>query len=599
MPSRFPVSLPVHPGTRALLGILTVIIILSAVITGSLALTDPFESSTERFTFTEVASERGLDYTYEGNQVVNGNAGAYVADYNNDQWSDLLLIGNESRGPVLYRNTGGSFAASDDLPDEISEYRIHSALFFDYDNDNWTDLLLLPDPAKPSGGYAGTTSGSSNGSRTSQPLLLTNHNGNYSSPKVLTNITLQQYPIGATSADADGDGCLDVFIYQNGDWGTRTPAGFRNPGSIGNISDDNGEPNLLLSGDCQGSFTDISESAGIEGQRWSLAASFVDLNGDTHPDIHVANDFNQDTLYLNQGNGTFVQHRINGTDRNGMSSEIADINGDLRPDIFVTNIGMADRQGADLSKDTGKGFDRQAASQSPRYTRGNQLLINQGNGEFEDRAASLNVKRAPFVWGWAAVMADLDNDADLDLIHTNNEKSSVTSEGDTVLLEWTDTPPGIWENTGTLTAPSFHSVTGESIGLIEMNARGLVRLDYDRDGDLDLIAADEANDVKLFENQVRSRHWLQIALGPGRSATGLSATVSVTSRNGSQLRMASARTDFLSQESPVLHVGFGKQTTPVNITVIWRNGSKQVYADIRLNQRIILYESGMTSHADR
>lgn len=87
-----------------------------------------------------------------------------------------------------------------------------------------------------------------------------------------------------------------------------------------------GNPNLLFDGDCN-SFEQV-ENAGIEGTRWSLATSFVDLTGDGYLDIHVGNDFNTDVLYVNQHDGTFRRVEIPATDRHAMASEVADVTGD-------------------------------------------------------------------------------------------------------------------------------------------------------------------------------------------------------------------------------------------------------------------------------
>lgn len=563
---------------------------LSAAAAGAVAVFGP-EKATASISFEEVAEQRGLDYRYEGHQVVNGNAGVYVGDYDADGWRDLLLIGNETSGPVLYHNSEGTFERSGELPTAVTERRIHSALFLDANGDGWEDVLLLPDPGTPSGGYT-SAGGATFGSNTTNPLLLENENGSFPDVRVLENVSIRQWPIGATSADYDGDGCVDVFVYQNGDWGDRTPTGYRNPSSVGNITDDNGQPNLLLNGDCSGGFEQVGEAAGLQGERWSLVASFVDVTGDGLPDVHVANDFNEDVLYVNEGDGTFAFRKLgDDTDRNAMSSEVADFDGDGRPDVFVTQIGMASRADADADADSGEAYRRQAAAESPRYAKGNQLLMNRGNGTFVDRAPEYRLKKAPFVWGWAAIAADLDNDGDLDVTHANNEKSSVTSEGGRTMVQWTDTPPGVWENVGNHTHPEYASLRAPSVGLTDMNARGMARLDYDRDGDLDIVAADEAGTVKLFENQVTTGHYLQIELADDeRSALG--ATVAVTAGDRTYYRYRNARVDFLSQETRLVHVGLGETESVESIRVSWPDGTTRRYDGVPVDTRITLYANG-------
>jgi len=581
------------------LGVVAVLAV-ATVAAGVLAITMDTRTVETTLEFEDVADERGLGYQFVGHQVVNGNAGAYVADYDNDDWQDVLLVGNETRGPVLYRNTGGSFEVSGALPDGLDDRRIHSVLFVDYDADGWKDLFVLPDPSKPSGGYTSSGGGMSFASKTTKPILLHNVGGEFIN-ETTVNTTIHEYPIGATAGDYNGDGCQDVFIYHNGDWSKRTPAGYRNPISVGNITNDNGEPNSLLRGTCSAKFEDVTEAAGIRGERWSLAASFVDVNGDSLPDIHVGNDFNEDVLYLNQGDGTFAFRKMgDGTDRNAMSSEIGDVNGDGWPDVYVTNIGMASRSGADVSGDTGQAFDRQAAAESPRYAKGNQLQVNQGNGTFVDRAEEYNVKRAPFVWGWAAIMADLDNDGDLDVVHANNEMSSVTTEGSGVMLRWEDTPPGVWENVGTDTDPSFATLDAETTGLPDMNSRGMVRVDFDRDGDLDIVSADETNQAKLLENVGRTGNWLSVSLEKkANEPQPLGTRVYLTTGNETRVRFLNARVDFLSQEPRVAHFGLSDDRSIAELRVVWPDGTERTFDALPINSHYTVSASGSIEETSR
>ncbi|MFB6206009.1 MAG: CRTAC1 family protein [Haloglomus sp.] len=579
-------------GARAVLAVLAGFVVVVLALAAASTVAAPAATDSGGLAVEEVADQKGLTYAFEGHQVVNGNAGAYVSDYDRDGWPDVLLVGNESRGPVLFENTGNGFEPSGDLPDAVQQRRVHSVLFLDYDNDGWEDLLVLPDPQRPSGGYTATTGPPSLTINTTHPLVLTNRGGTFGPPRALENVSLRPYPVGATAGDVTGDGCVDVYIYQNGDWATRTPVGYRNPSTVGNISDDNGVRNILLAGDCTGHFTNVSGQADIGGERWSLAASIVDLNGDSHLDMHVANDFNRDTIYLNRGNGTFRTRRINGTDRNGMSSEVLDVDGDGRPDIFVTNIGMAARSGPSVGRDSGEAFNSQARAQSPRYSKGNQLLVNRGGGRFVDRAGALGVQNTRYVWGWAAVAADLDNDADLDLVHANNEKSSVTSEGSRTMMRFSDTAPALFENVGSATNPDFVTRRPRTVGFEQMNARGMVRIDYDRDGDVDVVAADEAGQAKLYENRGSPGNWIQVELGCSRSAATLGARVAVTAGNTTQYRFATAGADFLSQEPRALHVGLGDHRRVDRIAVRWPNGSRTVVRDVRANVRVRIYPNG-------
>lgn len=240
------------------------------------------------------------------------------------------------------------------------------ATFVNFDGDGWRDLILL--------GADGHS------------IALHNDEGSFEQFDIgLGNFS---YPLGATAADFDGDGDKDLFVYQSGKLARRKPAGYFELN--GTIRDDNGNHNVLLE-NTGGEFQCVDD-AGFEGEHWSLAASAVDVNDDGAPDIYVANDFYYDELYVNRGDGTF-KHRYlgNRTARNGMSSEIVDVNEDGHPDIFVTNIHLP--LSDELSDERYERIqDYLTFVVKSNRTKGNTLLINNGEGDFIDRADEYGVR---------------------------------------------------------------------------------------------------------------------------------------------------------------------------------------------------------------
>ena len=93
-----------------------------------------------------------------------------------------------------------------------------------------------------------------------------------------------------------------------------------------------------------GKFTDVSETAGIYGSLigFGLGVSVGDVNGDRYPDLYISNDFfERDYLYINNGDGTFLEdleNRVGHISHSSMGSDIADINNDGSMDIFVTDM---------------------------------------------------------------------------------------------------------------------------------------------------------------------------------------------------------------------------------------------------------------------
>jgi hypothetical protein len=408
--------------------------------------------------------------------------------------------------------------------------------------------------------------------------------------------------MGATTADYDGDGHLDVFVYQTGDWSERTPVGFRNPGSIGNITDDNGAPNVLLRGNGSGGF-EVVEDAGISGERWSLGASFVDFTGDGRPDVHVANDFNRDVLYVNNGDGTFEQRLLGAeTDRNGMSSEVGDVNNDSHPDVFVTSI-YSGTASADVEGDTDQVFENRDRYAQGGRSEGNNLLVNRGNGTFVDRASEYGVRRTADLWGWAAIMADLDNDGDPDLLHANNERNDATTGGSNVLVS-EPTPPAVWA----FADGRFVRVDATQAGFGKADGRGMAQLDYDRDGDADVLIADHRGRYRLYENRLGEdrdagsggllseddpgRHAIQLLVKGERRYVALGARVQVTVDDRTQHHLVTDGADYLSQDTRVLHVGLGSAETADRVRIEWPDGTTHTLVDVPADQYLRVHPNG-------
>ncbi|WP_225334867.1 CRTAC1 family protein [Halomicrobium urmianum] len=503
--------------------------------------------------FEDATASAGLNYTDAvGTGIGNGNAGVYVADVDGDGWEDVLAVGGER--PVLFENRGGEFTRSDALPDLNRSFK--SAAFVDYDGDGSEDLLLLP-----AGG---------------EVVALHNDGGAFERDDVgLGNVT---YPLGAAPADYDGDGDQDLLLYQSGDWADEKPEGYS--ALNGTLDEDNGHPNILYENTGDG-FERVGD-AGIEGDRWSLSASFVDLTGDGRPDVHVANDYNSDVIYVNQGDGTFEQRLLRGnTARNGMSSEVVDVNRDGRPDVLVTNIHLP------ISRETMSPERYERVEDFLRWvihsnrTRGNTLLINEGGGEFSDGAERWNLRSGG--WGWAATATDFDNDGDRDLMHTTQNVVAIDREDPHY------TYPMLWEREG----GNFTTLDASERGLAQDNGRGMVTLDYDRDGDQDVISANYDGNYTLYENTVNTSETssLQVRVVDDDGATAYGAEVRVEA-DDTQVRTQRPRTDYLSQESRVIHFGLG-DADAADVTVTWPDGTERTVEGVSADQRVLLAPDGV------
>lgn len=510
---------------------------------------------------TDVTEETNFDYTGVASGVGNGDSGVYVADYDNDDWPDVLAIGG--RQPILFHNNEGTFEQSDALPDISGQ--VQGALFFDANGNGLEDLLILK--------------------RDGQAVFLRNNDGDFSRESVGLEIELS-VPVGGTAADYDQDGDLDVFITQYGDWADGSPEGYFN--HSGFIANDNGNPNYLFENTDDG-FERV-ENAGITGEHWSLTASFVDLNGNGLPDVHVANDFNNDTFYINQGDGTFERRVMpTQTARNGMSSEIVDFNVDGKPDIFVTNIFFPlDEYNLTEEKRERLRLYFDFVLRSKRIE-GNNLMINSGKDSFSFEGDRYGVKSGG--WGWAAVATDLDNDGTRDLFHTTQNLIRLDDEDPhfTYPMVWLRGPDG------------FENLDTSERGFLETDGRGAVELDYDRDGDMDLIISTYDDAFKIYENNadtLADSNSLQLDIVDEAGSPGLGATVAVTIGDTTKYDVLNAKADYQSQDTRTLHFGLGDADTVDKISITWSDGSEVTVTDIDANQRITIRPNGAVDKTD-
>jgi hypothetical protein len=506
--------------------------------------------------FSEVSTAVGLTYrsvqTYQSTQESISNSGVYVADYDADGWTDVLALGGDQ--PALYDNRGGAFRQTNQLP--TIDGIVQSALWVDYDTDGWRDLVLFVVGEKP---------------------VVLHNDGGQLTP---TDVSLGgPYPVpqAATAGDFDGDGCPGIFLAQYGHWGVEHPYGQHNY-SVAHDAD-NGNANVLYTGDCTG-LSNATAGSGIQGTAWSLATSAVDLTADGATDLHVTNDFNHDVVYVNRGDATFDRRVLgNRTNRNGMASEVADVNRDGHPDLFVTNIYFPPRVRDDIEVS----LDLRAV--------GNNLLLNRGDGTFDERAAEYGVQQGG--WGWAAIVTDFDNDGDRDLLHsTRMIASSKLTEfflEDDHRIDRFLRYPVVRERT----EDGFARLNASRLGFLVDNGRGVGELDYDRDGDMDVLIADANGPLYLYENTYSGPgQSLQVRLASDRNATALGARVTVTAGGQSQTQVDNARADFLSQDTRVHHFGVGTADR-ADVTVRWPDGRVTRVDDVATDRRLVIARSGV------
>jgi enediyne biosynthesis protein E4 len=382
--------------------------------------------------------------------------------------------------------------------------------------------------------------------------------------------------VSAAFLDFDRDGLLDLFV---GNYLNSSPQNHVACTGVAGFPDYcrpsayRAQPGRLYRNVGGGKFVDVTIASGLAGQFGpALGVSTADFNGDGWIDIFVANDEQENQLWINQHDGTFKNTALqagaalgsSGSRNANMGIDAGDFDNDGGEDLIITEL----------------------AGQ------GSTLYVNDGNGSFEEQSARTGVRAASLPYtGFGAAWLDFDNDGWLDILAVNGDvvRNTVSSyKNDPFPLGQRKL---LLRNTG----GRFEDVTaraGHVFDLIEAG-RGAAFGDIDNDGDTDVVVANDAGPVRLLINNVGNRrHWLGLRLvGDKTDRDSLGARVVVTRSTGPTLwRRARADGSYASANDPRVLVGLGDSTEAPRIRVIWPSGRAEEWASVAIDRYTTLRE---------
>ncbi len=491
-----------------------------------LASASPLAGSASSPLFEEVSPQSGVDFVHFNGMTgefyfpeMTGQGGAFL-DYDGDGDLDLYLVQGALLGDgktieqatFPFRGTGtpSDRLLRNDSPADGTAWRFtdvtrRSAIVArgygmgvatgDFDNDGWVDIYV-------------TNYGSNQ-------LWRNLGDGTFAEVTAASGTDDPRWSTSAAFVDYDGDGWLDLYVANYVDFSlSRNPRCYAES-SRRDYCGPSGFPSLhdrLLHNRGDGTFEDVSVRSGVGRPAGAgLGVVSSDFNGDGRIDLYVANDGEANFLWLNQGDGTFVDDALfagvavnrAGEPEASMGVDAGDFDGDGDDDLFMTHL----------------------------MGESNTLFANLGDGVFEDRSIELGLAASSLPsTAFGTSWFDYDNDGWLDLLVLNGAVrilEDLAQAGDPYPLDQSNQ---LFRNRGGRRFEETTEFAGEAFARAEVS-RGAAFGDADNDGDLDLLVFNNSGPVRLLRNRAADgAGWLSVRFLDGASGRNLLGSRAVLRR---------------------------------------------------------------------
>jgi enediyne biosynthesis protein E4 len=528
--------------------------------------------------FTDVTESAGIRFRHNSGAFGKKylpetmGSGVCVLDYDNDGWQDVLFVQSmdwpehktrRSTAALYHNNHDGTFTdVTRGSGLDIEMYGMGCAVG-DFDNDGRDDIYI-------------TAVGGSH-------LFRNLGNGKFADVTAKSGVSSPGFATGAIWFDYDNDGKLDLFVSHYVDWSTATDQNCSLDGKHKSYCTPEaykGESATLYHNLGNGRFEDVTKKAGLyDPSSKSLGVALIDLDDDGWLDLFVANDTQPNKLYRNNHNGTFTESAFSagvafsdaGKARAGMGADAGDYDGSDRQSLLIGN------------------FTNESLS----------LYHNDDSGLFTDTAAISGIS-APSANSltFSTFFFDYDLDGLPDIFAANGHVADDVSVTQPT-VKYAE-PALLFRNRGGGRFEDVSNKVGPALRQPAV-ARGAAYLDYDNDGDLDLLIAASNGPARLLRNDNGNQNdMLRVkTVGVRSNRDGIGAKVAVRMTNGNHMSaMVKSGSSYLSQSELPLTFGLGKPSDGKTVTVeiVWPRGSRETISGVKANQEIVLKEgSGMVA----